>query len=89
MIKQFLKYFFIACLALVTVSACKPASEAPVGKDLPGDVKPLRIGYMICDGVEEARARFEPLTRYLQAESGIPLEAVYLNTFGAGGVRAR
>jgi phosphonate transport system substrate-binding protein len=36
---------------------------------------------MICDGIEETRARFEPLTRYLQKESGIPIEAVYLNTF--------
>jgi phosphonate transport system substrate-binding protein len=81
MIKQFLKYFSIACLALFVVSACKPAGKVPVGKEGVSDVKPLRIGYMICDGVEEARARFEPLTRYLQAESGIPLEAVYLNTF--------
>ena len=68
-------------LIFVALVGCKPAGKVPVEKEVAGGVKPLRIGYMICDGVEEARARFEPLTRYLQEESGIPLEAVYLNTF--------
>jgi phosphate/phosphite/phosphonate ABC transporter binding protein len=81
MVKKFLKYFSIACLVLVTVSGCKPAAEAPDGKAAASDVKPLRIGYMICDGIEETRARFEPLTQYLQAASGMPFQAVYLNTF--------
>ncbi len=81
MIKQFLKYFSIACLVLVTVSACKPVAETPAQKEVSGDVKPLRIGFMVCDSIAETRARFEPLVRYLQAESGIPIEAVYLNTY--------
>ncbi len=76
-----LKILLPMILLLLVVSSCKPAGKVPVEKEGVSDVKPLRIGYMICDGVEEARARFEPLTRYLEAESGIPLEAVYLNTF--------
>jgi len=80
-IKQFLKYFAVTCLVLVVVIGCKPAAEAPVGKEVAGDVKPLRIGFMVCDSIEETRARFDPLVSYLQAKSGIPFEAVYLNTF--------
>jgi len=81
MTRQFLKNLTLICLILVTLSACKPAAQAPVTKEVDGDVKPLRIGYMVCDSIEETRARFEPLTRYLQAKSGIPIEAVYLNTY--------
>ena len=69
-----------AILVMALIS-CSPAAESPEEKKVASDVKPLRIGYMICDGIEETRARFEPLTRYLQKESGIPIEAVYLNTF--------
>jgi phosphonate transport system substrate-binding protein len=60
--------------------SCKPSA---VSQKPAADVslQPLRIGYMICDGLEETRDRFEPLTRYLQAQSGIPFEAVYLNTY--------
>ena len=75
-----LAYLVPFILAIAFVS-CSPATESPGEKVVVSDVKPLRIGYMICDGIEETRARFEPLTRYLQAESGIPFEAVYLNTF--------
>lgn len=75
-----LTYLVLIILAIAFVS-CKPAAESSEEKTVVGDVKPLRIGYMICDGIEETRARFEPLTRYLQEESGIPIEAVYLNTF--------
>jgi len=74
------KIILVLMISIVLVS-CRPAGESPDGKTVARDVKPLRIGYMICDGIEETRARFEPLTRYLQAESGIPVEAVYLNTF--------
>jgi len=35
---------------------------------------------MICDGVEETRERFEPLTSYLQEVTGITLLPVYMNT---------
>jgi phosphonate transport system substrate-binding protein len=69
-----------AILVMALIS-CSPTAESPEEKAVASDVKPLRIGYMICDGIEETRARFEPLTRYLQKESGIPIEAVYLNTF--------
>ncbi|MDF1525530.1 MAG: phosphate/phosphite/phosphonate ABC transporter substrate-binding protein [bacterium] len=75
-----LAYLVPFILAIAFVS-CKPAAEAPDGKAAVSDVKPLRIGYMICDGIEETRARFEPLTQFLQAASGISFQAVYLNTF--------
>ncbi len=81
MTRQFLKYLTVVCLVFVVMAGCKPAAEVPDGKAAASDVKPLRIGYMICDGIEKTRARFEPLTQYLQAESGIPFQAVYLNTF--------
>jgi phosphate/phosphite/phosphonate ABC transporter binding protein len=76
-----IKLTILVTVLLVILAGCRQTAEAPVGKEVAGDVKPLRIGYMICDGIEETRARFEPLTRYLQAQSGIPIEAVYLNTF--------
>ncbi|UCF89124.1 MAG: phosphate/phosphite/phosphonate ABC transporter substrate-binding protein [bacterium] len=71
----------LSALLAMSLLSCRPSVEAPAGKEQAVEVKPLRIGYMICDGIEEARARFEPLTRYLQAGLGIPVEAVYLNTF--------
>ena len=63
---------------LVLLFSCKPSAVSQG----PSESAPaLRVGYMICDGIEETRARFEPLTRFLEAESGVPLEAVYLNTY--------
>jgi len=75
-----LTYLLLIVFTVVAV-ACKPSNEASVIRDADVSSKPLRIGYMICDSIEETRARFEPLTRYLQDRSGIPFEAVYLNTF--------
>ena len=44
-------------------------------------VQTLRMGFMICDSVEETRARFEPLARHLSEVTGISIQPVYLNTF--------
>jgi phosphonate transport system substrate-binding protein len=65
---------------IMTATSCQPTVEKPAGQAV-SDVKPLRIGYMICDGLEETKSRFEPLTRYLAEKTGQPFESVYLNTF--------
>jgi phosphonate transport system substrate-binding protein len=43
--------------------------------------KPVRIGYMVCNSVQETRARFEPLTAYLSEKTGRRFESIYVNTF--------
>jgi len=73
--------YLIFVILVISVSSCKPSTDMSGHKEADISVQPLRIGYMICDSIEETRARFEPLTRYLQDRSGIPFEAVYLNTF--------
>ena len=40
----------------------------------------LRIGYMICNSLEETRERFEPITAYLSQATGARCESVYLDT---------
>ena len=45
------------------------------------DVKPMKIGYMICNSLKETRARFEPLTAYLSEKTGQKFESIYVNTF--------
>ena len=45
------------------------------------DDKPIRIGYMICNSLEETRDRFEPLTAYLSEKTGRKFESIYVNTF--------
>lgn len=45
------------------------------------DEKPIKIGYMICNGEQETRARFEPLTAYLSEKTGRKFESIYVNTF--------
>ncbi len=40
----------------------------------------FRIGYMICNSLEETRGRFAPLTAYLSRATGARFEPVYLDT---------
>lgn len=40
----------------------------------------LRIGYMICNSLEETRQRFAPLTAYVSEVTGARCEPVYLDT---------
>ncbi len=40
----------------------------------------FRIGYMICNSLQETRERFQPLTAYLSRATGARFEAVYLDT---------
>jgi ABC-type phosphate/phosphonate transport system substrate-binding protein len=80
--------FLAAVVVLLGFSGCRPAQTdqdrevAPTGMN-------LRVGYMICDGIEETRERFEPLNRYLQRETGITLEPVFMNTFDIPGAYER
>lgn len=58
-------------LCLLVAGGCRaPGADAPV----------FRIGYMICNSLEETRARFEPITAYLEKATGARFEAVYLDT---------
>jgi phosphonate transport system substrate-binding protein len=61
----------LAALALLTVlclGGCR--EEAPT----------FRVGYMICNSIEETRARFEPLTAYLSEAVGARFEPVFIDT---------
>ena len=46
----------------------------------PGDEKPLRVGFMICNSVAETRARFAPLAAHLAEQLGRRVEPVWLDT---------
>lgn len=61
-----IKLLFVSLLLLV--SACKT------------ETKKFRVGYMICNSLEETRERFGPLTAHLAETLGIELEPVYLHT---------
>jgi phosphonate transport system substrate-binding protein len=65
---------------LLALISCQPDAKAPAEQGVVS-AKPLRIGYMICDGIEETKSRFGPLTRFLEEKTGQPVEPVYLNTF--------
>ncbi|MGA1870007.1 MAG: phosphate/phosphite/phosphonate ABC transporter substrate-binding protein [bacterium] len=41
---------------------------------------PLKIGYMICNSLQESKARFEPLTAYLSERLDRPCISLYINT---------
>ena len=41
---------------------------------------PLRVGYMICNSLEETRSRFGPLSAYLGEQLGREVRPVYLDT---------
>jgi len=71
----------LTLLSALTVISCQEATEngkSPAGSS---DKPVLRIGYMICDSLEETKSRFEPLTRHLSAVTGMTVTPVYLNTF--------
>jgi len=71
----------LTLLTALTVISCQGATDngkSPAGSS---DKPVLRIGYMICDSLEETKSRFEPLTRHLSAVTGITVTPVYLNTF--------
>ncbi len=52
----------------------------PACIDAGRDVRPLRIGYMICNSLEETQSRFGPLTAYLGEQLGREVRPVYLDT---------
>lgn len=48
--------------------------------DRPSSQAPVRVGYMICNSLEETRARFAPVTAYLEEQLGRRFVPVYLDT---------
>ncbi|TNF49963.1 hypothetical protein EP232_01080, partial [bacterium] len=79
-LKRNAKYLLVF-LTVFTIVSCQGKTDK--GKDSSGSSgKPvLRIGYMICDSLEETKSRFEPLTQHLSATTGMTITPVYLNTF--------
>jgi len=65
------------CLRLLIAALLATALNACTQE--PAD-KVLRVGYMNCNSEEETRARFTPLTRYLEQQLGVRLEAVPVDT---------
>jgi phosphonate transport system substrate-binding protein len=55
---------------------CSGGGDSAVGTD----EKPLKIGYMICNSLEESTGRFEPITAYLTEKIGRPFESIFVNT---------
>jgi ABC-type phosphate/phosphonate transport system substrate-binding protein len=69
--------FLFALLASLLFVGCGSGD----GGGLVGtDEKPIKIGYMICNSLEESRARFEPITAYLAEKVGRRFESVLVNT---------
>jgi len=62
------------CLVLALVAGV----SAGCSREPSGEV--LRIGYMNCNSEAETRARFAPLTRYLEQQLGVRVEAVPVDT---------
>jgi phosphonate transport system substrate-binding protein len=66
------RWLGLACglAALLALAGC--------GK--PREVKPLRVGFMICNSVAETRARFAPLAAHLAEQLGRRVDPVWLDT---------
>jgi len=69
--------FFMLFVILSLLVGCERKEGSVSGEE----ERPIRIGYMICNSLEETRARFEPLTAYLSEKTGQKFESVYVNTF--------
>ncbi len=74
-------FTFFALLALFTIMSCQETVDDGKHPVTTPDNPVVRIGYMICDSLEETKSRFEPLTRHLSVVTGMTFKPVYLNTF--------
>ncbi len=71
----------LPALILVIIPFLLVGCQKKEGSVLSQNDKPVRIGYMVCNSVQETRARFEPLTAYLSEKTGRRFESIYVNTF--------
>ncbi len=79
--KTLMKITALVFLVLLVIVGCQKAAERN-GKQAESAGGPsLRIGFMICDSLEETKSRFEPLIHHLSAVTGMTFTPVYLNTF--------
>jgi phosphonate transport system substrate-binding protein len=60
-----------AALVLLAAVSCVDAGR---------DTRPLRVGYMICNSLQETRSRFAPLTAYLSEQLGREVRPLYIDT---------
>jgi phosphonate transport system substrate-binding protein len=60
----------LAAAALLALAGCRA----------PGADAPLRVGFMICNSVDETRERFAPLAAHLAEQLGRRVEPVWLDT---------
>lgn len=72
-----IKSFFVLCVIVFFLFGCKNQS----GTSAVSDEKPLRVGYMICDGLEDSKARFGPFNAYLEEKLGRKIDMILANTF--------
>jgi phosphonate transport system substrate-binding protein len=68
-------------LVLLVIVGCQKAADRDGKQAESASGFSLRIGYMICDSLEETKSRFEPLTQHLSTVTGVTFTPVYLNTF--------
>ena len=66
--------FVLFLAGVLAVAGCR--SDPPGGT-----TGPLRVGYMICNSLQETMDRFEPLTAYLSDVLGREVVSRYINTF--------
>lgn len=69
--------FGVLFVVLLLFWGCQGKEGSVSGK---GDT-PIRIGYMICNSLQESMARFEPITAYLSEKVGRRFESTYVNTY--------
>ncbi len=60
----------LGTIALLALAGCRGS----------GDERPLRVGFMICNSIDETRARFAPLAAHLAEQLGRRVEPVWLDT---------
>jgi phosphonate transport system substrate-binding protein len=60
-----------AALAVLLLAACTDAGR---------ETRPLRIGYMICNSLQETESRFAPLSAYLAEQLGREVRPLYIDT---------
>jgi phosphonate transport system substrate-binding protein len=73
-IHQGIAFFFL--MVVMLIAGCSGDGGGTIG----AEKEPIKIGYMICNSLEESKERFEPITAYLSEKLGRPFESIFINT---------